>query len=160
MIKSILLNQRSKLFGHRQSHGTYKEAASIGILYNADEFGKDIISDLMTIFKGDQKTTSQLGYSDKAQEEDRFIFTKKDISSTGMIKKDSISFFIKQKFDFLLSLDHSENINFKYILATCKANCKVGLETDSYKDLLLMSIKPEAEETKSAQNLVKYLKMI
>ena len=93
-------------------------------------------------------------------ESERFIFTKKDISVTGTIKNDRISFFTDQAFDFLISLDSSQNINYKYILAVSKASCKVGLETESYKDLLLMSVKQGRQKSASALSLARYLKMI
>ena len=163
MIKSIFLNHKAKARTAQKAHCTYEEASSIGILYNAEEFDTSIISELSDVFKSDQKTVGKLGYIDKPEDPEaveNFIFTKKDISGTGTIKKDSISFFMNQSFDFLVSLDTSQNINYKYILATSKANCKVGLETDSYGDLLLMAIKPEEQKSASAKSLIKYLKMI
>jgi len=163
MIKSIFLNQKTKAGTRTKNHCTYMEASSIGIMFNADEFDASVIDELTDQFEGDQKTVAKLGYIDKPQDPEnisRFIFTKKDISGIGTIKKDSISFFTQQSFDFLLSLDTSENINYKFILATSKATCKIGLETESYHELLLMSIKPEAQKLDSARNLVKYLKMI
>ncbi|MBC6400872.1 MAG: hypothetical protein GDA42_06625 [Ekhidna sp.] len=163
MIKSICLNQRAKLGKKVTKHCTYKEARTIGILYNMDEFDEEVLSKLIIIFQGDGKTIAKLGYTDRLdvpEKSKNFIFTKKDISNIGVIKNDHISFFIRQTFDFLISLDSSQNINYKYILAISKASCKVGLETESYKDLLLMSIKQGKQKSESALSLVKYLKMI
>ncbi|MDE0471618.1 MAG: hypothetical protein OXH57_06725 [Ekhidna sp.] len=163
MIKSIFLNHRVKSNRRATEHCTYKEAQTIGILYNADEFNRRILSKLITTFNEDGKTVAKLGYTDKlGMTENRadFIFTKKDISNTGVIKNDHISFFIRQTFDFLISLDSSQNINYKYILAGSSASCKVGLQTKSYKDLLLMSIKQDKQRVEAALSLVRYLKMI
>jgi len=163
MIKSIFLNKKVKGKTAQKEHGTYADASSIGILYNADEFEEVIINELIGIFERDQKTIGRLGFVEKPEDPnslDHFLFCKKDISGTGAIKKESISFFANQSFDFLLSLDVSENINYKYVLASSKANCKVGLETESYSGLLLLAVKPELEKMASAQTLVKYLKMI
>lgn len=163
MIKSIFLNQKSKARKNQQAHCTYQESSSIGILYNAEEFSDAIIDELIDGFEADLKTVGKLGYIDKAPDPEsvqNFIFTRKDISGTGGIKKDSISFFTNQSFDFLVSLNTSQNINYKFILATSKAVCKVGLETDWYQELLLMSIKPEDQKVASVKSLVKYLKMI
>lgn len=163
MIKGIFLNQKARVKNPQRAHGTYQEATSIGILYNAEEYESAIIDELVTLFRNDKKTVGKLGFIDKPKDPEQvenFVFTKKDISGTGTIKKDSISFFTNQSFDFLLSLDTSGNINYKYILATSKANCKVGLETESYQELLLMSVRPEMQKQASAKSLVKYLKMI
>jgi len=163
MIKSIFLNQKTKPHPNARDHCTYGEATNIGILYNTDEYDEETISELIDTFEGDAKTVAKLGYLEKpadSSDVDQHLFTKKDISSTGTIKKDSIKFFIKQSFDFLISLDTSENINFKYVLASSKAVCKIGFETEAYRDLLLMSLKPSEDKVASVKDVIKYLKMI
>ena len=159
MLKSLFLNHKSKAKGTSKEHCTYSESVSIGLLYNSEEFVNETVEELIDTLEGDGKSVAKLGYIDKPTEL-RFLFSKKDISGTGAIKKDSIQFFVNQAFDFLLSLDTSENINYKYILAISKATCKIGFETESYSDLLQMSLKPDAQQSISVQNMVKYLKMI
>lgn len=159
MIKSIFLNHKSKAFAEQRDHCTYNEAEHIGILYNAEEYDEEILAELSDSIQGDGKSVALLGFVEKPTEE-QLLFSKKDISGTGTIKKDAIAFFTKQSFDFLISLDTSDNINFRYILAISKATCKIGLETESYGNLLQMSLKPEADNRTSAMNVMRYLKMI
>ena len=159
MIKNIFLNHKGKPTIASKEHCTYKESTNIGILYNADEFNIEIINKLEELLKGDGKNVARTGFADKPSE-DSLVFNKKDISSTGTIKKDNLSFFINQTFDFLISLDSSGNINFKYVLALSKATCKVGFETEEYYDLLQLALKMDESQPKSVTNIVRYLKMI
>ena len=159
MIKNIFLNYKSKAKPQGKEHCTYIDAIDIGILYNAEEFNDKLVNKLVDLIEGDGKSTALLGYVKKSTDEPLF-FSKKDISGTGIIKKDSIRFFVNQTFDFLLSLDTSGNINYKYVLSMSKATCKVGLETETYSDLLQMSLKSEGKKLLAVVNMVKYLKMI
>ncbi|MEO9484510.1 MAG: hypothetical protein ABJG47_13725 [Ekhidna sp.] len=159
MIKNIFLNHKGKATIAAREHCTYLEASSIGILYNSEEFSTEVITKLEELLKSDKKDVARMGYTDKPSEE-KLIFSKKDISGTGTVKKDNLSFFINQTFDFLISLDTSENINYKYVLALSKATCKVGFETEKYYDLLQLSLKMDDSKPKAVANIVRYLKMI
>lgn len=159
MIKRIFLNHKSKVKGPTLDHCSYSEAASIGILYNAEEYNKPLIQELIDSIEGEGKSVSSLGFVEKPTEES-LLFNKKDISMTGTIKKERISFFTKQNFDFLISLDTFEDINYRYVLAISKSPCKIGIETESYGDLLQMSVKPESDKLLSMRNVLRYLKMI
>lgn len=142
-----------------KEHGTYQAASTIGILYNMDEFGTEAIHELATLLKTDGKNVALQGYTNQHTEEP-MSFSKKDISNTGTIKKDSLAFFVKQPFDFLLSLDTTENVNYRYILALSKAICKIGFETEHYYDVLQLSLKVDENQSNSIANMVRYLKMI
>ncbi|WP_436516262.1 DUF6913 domain-containing protein [Ekhidna sp. To15] len=159
MIKNIFLNHKGKPTIATKEHCTYAEANNVGILYNTDEFSAEVIEKLEELLKGDNKDVAKIGYADKPSE-DKLIFSKKDISGTGNIKNDNLSFFINQTFDFLVSLDTSENINYKYVLAISKATCKVGFETEQYYDLLQLSLKKDESTPTAVTNMVRYLKMI
>ncbi len=159
MIKNIFLNHKGKPTNADKDHCTYKEASNIGILYNGDEFSLDTITKLEELLKGDGKSVARIGFIEKPSE-DPLVFSKKDISGTGTIKKDNLTFFINQSFDFLISMDTSENINFKYVLALSKATCKIGFETEQYYDLLQLSLKMDESQPKAVANMVRYLKMI
>lgn len=159
MIKTIFLNHKGKPTSVGKEHCTYKEASNIGILYNSEEFGNEAITKLEELLKGDGKNVARIGFAEKPSE-NQLIFNKKDISNTGTIKKDNLSFFINQSFDFLISLDISGNINYKYVLALSKALCKIGFETEQYYDLLQLSLKMDESKPKAIANIVRYLKMI
>ncbi|MEQ9467874.1 MAG: hypothetical protein RLN88_10720 [Ekhidna sp.] len=159
MIKNIFLNHKGKPTLAGKEHCSYAESSSIGILYNSNEFSSETINKLEELIKNDGKSVAKIGYADKPSE-DVLIFHKKDISGTGTIRKDNLSFFINQTFDFLISLDTSENINYKYVLALSKATCKVGFETEQYYDLLQLALKMDESKPKAVANMVRYLKMI
>ena len=118
-----------------------------------------VVDKLDELINGDGKCVAKIGFAEKPSE-DNLIFSKKDISGTGTIKKDNLSFFINQSFDFLLSLDTSGNINYKYVLALSKSISKVGFETEQYYDLLQLSLKMDDSHPKAITNMVRYLKMI
>ncbi|WP_425391683.1 DUF6913 domain-containing protein [Ekhidna sp.] len=159
MIKNLFLKHKGKPTTADKEHCTYTEASNIGILYNADEFSSETVNKLEELLKTDGKSVAKIGYVEKPLE-DPLIFHKKDVSNTGTIKKDNLEFFIKQSFDFLISLDTSCNINYKYVLAISKAICKIGFETEEYYDLLQLSLKMEESKPKAVTNMVRYLKMI
>lgn len=159
MIKNLFLNHKGKPTIAGKEHCTYSEASNIGILYNADEFNAEAVGKLEELLRNDGKEIAKIGYADKPSE-NVLVFHRKDISNTGTIKKDNLSFFINQTFDFLISLDTSGNINYKYVLALSKATCKVGFETEQYYDLLQLSLKMDETKPKAVANMVRYLKMI
>lgn len=159
MIKNLFLKHKGKPAVADKEHCTYAESSRIGVLYNITEFKPESIEKLEELFKNDGKEIAKMGFSDKPTD-DKLAFCKKDISSTGIVKSHNLDFFIKQPFDFLLSLDTTENPNYKYVLALSKAVCKVGFETEQYKDLLQLSLKMDESKPKAVANIVRYLKMI
>ncbi len=159
MIKDIFLKYKGKPTTPSREHCTYLEATKIGILYNAIEFDSITITNFERMLKKEGKNVMKMGFNNESSEH-LLLFGRKDISGIGTIKKDRLAFFINQSFDFLISLDTSENINFRYVLALSKAICKIGFETEQYRDLLQMSLKMEGNKIQSTSNLMKYLKMI
>jgi hypothetical protein len=160
MLKKLFLRHKSRPKNEAQvAHCTYVDSKSIGILYNRDEYSKEIIEDLSDNLKGDDKEVSLLGFESKPQENSPY-FSKKDISNTGVFKKESVQFFVNQSFDFLISLDSSENMNYRFVLALCKSRCKVGIESEEYYELLDMALKKSNTPLESMKSVVKYLKMI
>lgn len=159
MIKSIFLNQRGKTSSLTTNHCTYSEATKMGVLYNVEEFNDEIIEEVKELLEEDGKSVSKLGFTETPTE-NTLLFHKKDISGMGSIKKHQVSSFVNESFDFLISLNTSEDMNYRYVLALSKATCKVGIGTDEYSNLLQMSFKPEADKQGAVKNILKYLKMI
>ena len=161
MIKNVLLKQRCKLLAKkkRKEHLSYENASTIGILYNASEYKRELIEELAESFKQDGKSLAMMAFTEKESEEP-LTFTRKDISVSGSLTKEPVHLFIKQAFDFLIALDDSGDINFKYILALSKATCKVGMNSEAYGDHLVMSIKPSTGHSNGLEDIKKYLKMI
>lgn len=161
MIKNALLSRKCRKLVKNQStnHPTYRDATNIGIFYNSMEFSRELVEELEDGITGDGKEVTKLSFSEK-ENSDPFSFCKKDISVSGNLKKDSIGSFTRQAFDFLISLDTSGDINFKYVVALSKATCKVGVNSDAYGDVLLMTIKDSGNQSQDVKELLKYLKMI
>ncbi len=164
MIKRIFINTRIQKNQGPKNHDTYENAERIGILYNVDEFGGVPVSEAQVALEQDRKFVSKLGFTSivpKAPTElHELEFTRKDISTTGGVKKESVSKFIAKPFDFLLALDSSANINFKHVLASSKAVCKIGFQTEEYQELLQMSLRLSDDKTKAVKDLISYLKKI
>lgn len=161
MIKNALLNRKCRKLAKRQSsnHPTYRDASNIGVFYNSDEFKSELIEELVDSLAGDGKEVAKLAFALKENSEPQ-SFWKKDISVSGNLNKEAIGFFTRQAFDFLISLDTSGDINCKYVVALSKATCKVGVNSDAYGDLLLMTIKASGNQSQDVKELLKYLKMI
>ena len=161
MIKNTLLNQKSKSLAklQRSEHVSYKQASDIGILYNAQEFSKKWIEKMTDHLKRDKKKISALAFSEH-ESDDLFSFCNKDVSMLGNLNKKSIGFFTDQTFDFLISLDASGDVNFKYVLALSQATCKIGISKNEYNNLLAMSVKPSENQLQNVRDIIKYLKMI
>lgn len=163
MIKKIFLSYKSKPSQKSKSHGTYKQAKRIGLLYHADQYAPDELSLITDELLNDDKEVEKLGFTESEITKgdiNQTYFGKKDISKTGKIDHRFVQSFINQPFDFLISLDTSENINYRYILASCKASCKIGLEAKSYLGHLQLSVKPSKDRVRSIMDVLKYLKMI
>jgi len=161
MIKTAVLNRKCKKLSKLQKSEnlSYGGANSIGILYNALEFDKSLIEELSDSFNGDGKETASMAYTTK-ETDDRFSFCKKDVSISGEFKKEPIEFFTNRAFDFLISLDTSGDINFKYVLALSKATCKVGISSGPLEDLLVLSFRKSEDKSQNVKDIIKYLKMI
>ena len=159
MIKKLFLKYKSKSSSGEKEHTTYSNGKNFGILYNQQEFDQGSISILEEILKNDDKIVSMMGFCQEITE-DSSLYSKKDISPTGSIKKELLTFFVDQPFDFLISLDTAENENYKYILAKSKAICKVGFEAAEYEELLQLALKKDLDDHTAIRNLAKYLKMI
>lgn len=159
MIKQLFLKHKGKPTITEKEHCSYADANSIGILYHADDFGTEPIQKLKELLVNDGKDVALLGFVEKPSE-NALMFHKKDISNTGVIRNDNLTFFIEQPFDFLLSLDTSGNMNYRYVLALSKAICKVGFENLEYHDLLQLSLKMDENKPKAIANMARYLKMI
>lgn len=161
MIKAALLNRKCNKLSKVQpsENPTYRNATSIGILFNSNEYHRELIDELTDSFAGDGKETAYLAFVNK-ESDDRFSFCKKDVSISGELKKEQVGFFTNRVFDFLICLDTSGDINFKYVMAISKATCKVGVNTEKLNDLLVMSFKSTEDKSQDIQDIIRYLKKI
>lgn len=160
MFKKLFLKYKSQpKINPSTEHCTYQDAGNIGILYNSDEYQSEIIEELTSNLQSDGKEVSILGFELKT-DENSHCFSKKDISNTGIFKSERLQSFTNKSFDFLISLDSSENMNYRFVLALCKSSCKIGIESQEYYELLHMALKRSSNPRDSVMSVVKYLKMI
>ena len=161
MIKAALLSKKCKKLSRlpKKDHVSYFGSSSIGILFNSNEYNHTLIEELKDSFSGDGKEIAYLAYSEKESDE-KLSFCKKDISVSGKLNKDQLTFFTNQSFDFLVSLDTSGDINYKYVLALSKAICKVGINAEAHRDLLTLSFEKQSDQSQNIRDIIKYLKKI
>ena len=108
----------------------YMHAKKIGIVltFKVDQH-KRYIDDLMSKIKQDGKELTILTYMPVAGKEEEFSypnFTDHDLEFTGKFNNETLAFFVKMPFDYLLNLDVDLNPAIANVLANSKAKCRVG----------------------------------
>ncbi|MEM6641998.1 MAG: hypothetical protein AAF616_03380 [Bacteroidota bacterium] len=162
-MKSIFLHYKSKAKSKEPEHKSFEQSKKIKILFNAEEFDQELVSELTQSLVADKKEVSLMGYhpvKDVVVKKLSSYFSRRDISVFGRLKSDQLADFIQASADFLIALDTSGNINFKYVLALSEASCKIGFENQDYNHLLLMTMHLTKNKSESVRQLVTYLKKI
>lgn len=121
----------------------YESASRIGVIYSySDEAPLDSIGDFIKRIERDGKEVSTMSFISKAPKDeshDFAFFTERDLSANGKWKNEDVLVFVKEPFDYLISLDQENNKFFKHVLAASKAKCRVGcFEEDNSKYFELM----------------------
>lgn len=147
MIKKLLLKIKTALALKRNDtirvSDAYKVAKKIGLLYSLDENrSDDALDELIKKFKSDKKKVSTMTFipvSAKIKDPGFAYFNEKDLNTKGNWSKETVDQFRNEQFDFLVSLDWSQNKYTQNILAGSKAKCRVGrYEEDKSKYFELM----------------------
>jgi len=147
--------------GTKQQYVTFKDAKSIGILYDSTnekhyEIVKKYVKEIREKF---QKEVIALGFYDQKELPPmRFsklgldFFTRKDLNWYQKPNAPIVKNFVQREFDILIDLHMVNSIPFRYIVASSKANFKIGkyerLSTPFYDFMLSVS-----DETKFPQFL-------
>ena len=161
MIKKLIIKLKYLLAKKKYiiKHPSYFKARKIGILYNADEFDNVSIKSVQQQLSKEGKKIYILGFSNKNNILSH-LFNEKDISVFGKIRNNQILNFANNNYDFLISLNTTDNLNYWYVLWFSKAQYKVGLHTRSFEKVLQMSIKPNKKKSELIDILLSYTKKI
>ena len=128
----------------------YKEAKHIGLLYSLDKNRpKEMLDDLIAKFESDHKKVSTMAFvpvAAKLSDLGYAYFNERDLNAKGNWSKDSVSQFRNEPFDFLVSLDWSQNKYTQNILAGSKAKCRVGRYEEGKNQYFEMMINPNDEK--------------
>jgi hypothetical protein len=116
----------------------YKESSRVGVLFTVEDKAKhEAIKDFIKKLEHDGKSVKVIEYlpTDKQNYEFKFdFFTEKDLSFWGKITSNDALKFTHIPFDYLFYLDTEPNPLLLHLLATSKANCRVGRVWDEGKD--------------------------
>lgn len=85
--------------------------------------------------------------------------TTKDVSLSGHIIKEEVSFILKKHYDFAICFDDSDHYLINYVFSRLHAKCRVGVMPDR-KNLFEMMVLADKKETDLCSEVLKYLKMI
>ncbi len=160
MIKKLFLNILSKKASPSPVEPVgFNRATKIGIIANSEEsdLNNQIIQELEDLGKS-VRMVSFIQNFDKKIAYPPQTFSSKDIGTTGSILSDDLLYFCKQKYDFLLSFDQTENRIFKYLLSITEANHKIGFHQVQLEGILDLMVIPKTNHP--IEELIKYTKMI
>ncbi len=109
----------------------YKQAKSIGIIFNIEDINKHkAIKRFISMLEDDGKSVQVLSFLGKGRDNHEFLFefiTDEDITMWGSISNEVALKFIENKFDFLFHLDSKRLDIAENILSKCNARCRVGM---------------------------------
>lgn len=131
----------------------YKEAKSIGLIYSLDDNrSKDMLSRIIAKFESDNKEVSTMTFvpvAAKITDPGYAYFNEKDLNTRGNWTKETVTQFRNTPFDFLVSLDWSQNKYTQNILAGSKAKCRVGRYEEGKSQYFEMMINPSDDRYES-----------
>ena len=169
MIKDMFVNYRtrSQLKNNSAFRGSvlYEDAKLVGILYTAEDLTKhDVVKDLVKKFESDGKTVKVLSYLPKDVQNFEFrfnFFTQKEISAFGTFTSEDVKTFIQQPFNYLLYLDFESTPIMQYILASSRAQCRVGNYEEANRRFCDLMVAPQQANYKSlAHEMYKYTRVL
>ena len=139
---------------------TYKKMKSVGILFTVDDKKKhEQIKSLIKKLEHDGKEIHVLCLLPPKKENHEFLFnffTKNDLNFWGKIESTDVIKFINQPFDLLFIPDDATELMLKYILAACKAKCRVGKSSEKTKDLFEMMINVNNSKNLLIEEMYRY----
>ena len=156
-IKKFFLEWKIKQALHAQK-GTkrqtpnYDEAESIGVLLKTNQPEMlPALQKLMNQLSKDNKKVNILVYVPAKESVldfgfQHYTFTEKEIDNWGNINLEVVETFINQPFDFLFCISKEEELVFQYVLAKCKAKCRIGKFSDNNASFYEMRIAMKLSE--------------
>ncbi|HET8886965.1 MAG TPA: hypothetical protein VFM70_11510 [Salinimicrobium sp.] len=146
----------------RQQVFPLESIKSVGVIVNMDVFSQ--AEAFLKLQKElDVENLKIVAFSDskKPNQEAQFLqVSPKNIGIGGSIKSAEIKNFLEQEFDLLLGYNNKGNLSFNLLIATSKANFKVGIdvENEQFYDLI---IKTDIQDVEGfSKELIKYLRIL
>ncbi len=143
----------------------YDDAKNVGILYTAEDMNKhDVIKDLARKFEQDGKKVSVLSFLPKDIQNFEFrynFFTEKEISLFGSVNSEDVKTFVNKPFNYLLYVDFEGDPVMRYLLASSRAQCRVGYFEEINRPFCDLMVAPQQPNYKSlAYEMYKYTKIL
>lgn len=160
MLKKALLKKLSKKLSPSRGPISFDRANTVGIIGIYEE--RNALDQLQKEFEQlgkKPRVISLITQPEKNKEYPAHTFTKKDVTIMGSIQSDELLYFTKQKYDFLLCLDHTGNPIIKYLLSKTEAQHRIGFHHSEFEDMLDMMILL-GEDDSPSEEILKYVKMI
>lgn len=160
MLKKALIRRLSNSFKGYLSDISSERVNSVAILslYEHDAELQELKLELEQLGKS-PRILAFISQYDKNTAYPTHAFNHKDIGLTGRILSEEIQYFVKQEYDYLISLDRSGNDFIKYLLSKTKAQHRIGFYHPSFEGILDLMIKTEPQHA-PLNELLKYMKMI
>lgn len=141
---------------------TYDQSKTIAICYS-DQFGKlDTLERLIHQLQLDGKQVSRMVFCHYPKKgcTSHPYFTSKNISFYGQIKKEEVSSFLQENYDFALCFDESNHYIINYIFSLIRAKCRVGVMHPDRKNLFELMVIADKKGADLSNEVLRYLKMI
>lgn len=158
MFLKFKINQALKTRKHPKPTA-YAVSKSIGIIINvAEDMSTKSIAAFIKLLQDEGKKVEVLCYLNN-KDVPNFPFgfnhySSKDFNWYAKLTSPSVKKFINSNFDFLFSLDLSQTLAVEYVLASSKAECRVGPFIQNKKDLYELMVQPT---NKSIDSLFSHL---
>lgn len=145
---------------------SFSGAKKIGILYNASDIRDyEMVKNYVKNIRAMQKDVTALGYVDKKElPENRFaklgmdFFTRKHLNWFYKPNNTTVSNFINEEFDILITLNIDKSLPLYYITAVSKAKFRVGKfdkKSVNYHDMMI-AVKKENDNLEHLLEQVDY----
>lgn len=160
MIRDLIIKYKNNktALSNKEFKG-YELSKSIGILYQEECFSKEKIDALKKEIQTDGKEVDMLCFTTEKTESDE-VFSSKDVSFFGAIKKTYCQAFLQKPFDILFALTKEEDLIFQHLVSQSKANLKIGFSSDFYSNWLNLMFSPNEKEKSAKIELLAYIRRI
>jgi hypothetical protein len=172
MKASILKYKNRKILAQESSRnqGSYQDAKDIAILFSADKEEKlESALFLKKMLEADRKEVNIYLYTGKQIKEhpdsraaDFQRFSNQSFGILGNVIDDGLREFCERPFDYLFHLDIEPSIFSRYVLASSKAQCRMGIHNKNMEPYYDFMIKHKADDDlkRITEQLLEYAKML
>lgn len=142
----------------------YLQAHTIGVLFTVEDKQKHLdVKEFIHQLEQDGKKVQVLEYLPLKKENYEFrfdFFTIKDLTFWGRINSAQAQKFLETPFDYLFYLDKEANPLALYVLASCKAKCRIGRFVENDESYFEMMIGQNGTNKGLMDTMYKYTKQL